>query len=101
MGATPPTSSRTCAPTRPGFSWDFDAVEVMNGYQDPVRKSVDKIIDDWFALLNHGHLVTATGNSDTHHLTYNIGGYPRNYVRVLDDRPQAVTGKEVARAVRD
>ena len=25
---------------RPGFSWDFDAVEVMNGYQDPVRRSV-------------------------------------------------------------
>ena len=22
---------------KPGFSWDFDAVEVMNGYQDPVR----------------------------------------------------------------
>ena len=85
---------------RPGFAWDFDAVEVMNGYQDPVRKSVDRVIDDWFALLNHGHIVTATGNSDTHHLTYNIGGYPRNYVRVLDDRPEAVDGKLVARAVR-
>ena len=76
-------------------------VEVMNGYQDPVRKSVDKIIDDWFALLNHGHIVTATGNSDTHHLTYNIGGYPRNYVRVQDDRPQSVTPKQVATAVRN
>ena len=86
---------------RPGFSLDFDAVEVMNGYQDPVRKSVDKIIDDWFSLLNHGHVVTATGNSDTHHLTYNIGGYPRNYVRVQDDRPAQVTAKEVATAVRN
>jgi hypothetical protein len=86
---------------RVGFSWDFDAVEVMNGYQDPVRKSVDRVIDDWFALLNHGHIVTATGNSDTHHLTYNIGGYPRNYVRVADDRPQAVDGKQVAQAVRN
>ena len=85
---------------RAGFSWDFDAVEVMNGYQDPVRKSVDRVIDDWFSLLNHGHLVTATGNSDTHHLTYNIGGYPRNYVRVQDDRPQWVDGKQVARAVK-
>ena len=79
----------------------FDAVEVMNGYQDPVRKSVDKIIDDWFSLLNHGHIVTATGNSDTHHLTYNIGGYPRNYVRVQDDRPQFLTAKQVATAVRN
>jgi hypothetical protein len=86
---------------RPGFSWDFDAVEVMNGYQDPVRKSVDRVIDDWFSLLNHGHIVTATGNSDTHHLTYNIGGYPRNYVRVPDDRPQWTDSKQVARAVRN
>ena len=85
---------------RPGFAWDFDAVEVMNGYQDPVRRSVDRVIDDWFSLLDHGHLVTATGNSDTHHLTFNIGGYPRNYVRVLDDRPQWVDARAVARAVK-
>jgi len=85
---------------RPGFSWDFDALEVMNGYQDPVRRSVDRVVDDWFALLDHGHLVTATGNSDTHHLTFNIGGYPRNYVKVQDDHPALVSAKEVARAVR-
>jgi hypothetical protein len=85
---------------RAGFSFDFDAVEVLNGYQDSERRSVDKVIDDWFALLNHGHLVTATGNSDTHHLDHNIGGYPRNYVRVLDDRPQHLQPSEVARAVK-
>jgi len=85
---------------RPGFSWDFDAIEVMNGYQDPVRRSVDRVVDDWFALLDHGHLVTATGNSDTHHLTFNIGGYPRNYVKVQDDHPAVVSGRDLARAVR-
>jgi hypothetical protein len=83
-----------------GFSWDFDAVEVMNGYQDPVRRSVDRVIDDWFSLLNHEHLVTATGNSDTHHLTFNIGGYPRNYVHVRDDRPEAVTPKQIAQSIK-
>ena len=86
---------------RPGFSFDFDALEVLNGYQDPARKSVDRTIDDWLGLLNHGHLVTATGNSDTHHLTYNMGGYPRNYVRVRDDRPDHVTPQEVATAVKN
>jgi len=86
--------------SRPGFSFDFDAVEVLNGYQDPVRRSVDRTIEDWYALLNHGHLATATGNSDTHHLTFNLGGYPRNYVRVLDDRPENVQPAEIARAVR-
>ncbi len=85
---------------RPGFSWDFDALEVMNGYQDPVRRSVDRVVDDWFALLNHDHVVTATGNSDTHHLTFNIGGYPRNYVKVRDNVPAHVDAKEVAEAVR-
>jgi len=83
-----------------GFSWDFDAVEVMNGYQDPVRRSVDRVVDDWFSLLNHEHLVTATGNSDTHHLNFNIGGYPRNYVKVQDDRPELVDGKQIARALK-
>ncbi len=85
---------------RPGFSFDFDALEVLNGYQDPERRSVDRVIDEWFTLLQHGRLVTATGNSDTHHLDHNIGGYPRNYVRVLDDKPAAVTPDAIARAVR-
>jgi hypothetical protein len=86
--------------SRPGFSFDFDALEVLNGYQDPARKSVDRTIDDWLGLLKHGHLVTATGNSDTHHLTYNMGGYPRNYVRVADDRADYATPQEVATAVK-
>ena len=85
---------------RAGFSWDFDALEVMNGYQDPVRRSVDRVVDDWFALLNHEHLVTATGNSDTHHLSFNIGGYPRNYVKVREDKPERIDPTEVAAAVR-
>lgn len=97
LGQFDPHSDRA---GRPGFSFDFDAIEVLNGYQDPARKSVDRTIDDWLGLLNHGHLVTATGNSDTHHLTYNMGGYPRNYVRVADDRPDHVTPAEVAGAVR-
>jgi hypothetical protein len=92
--------ARSDRASRPGFSWDFDALEVMNGYQDPVRRSVDRVVDDWFSLLNHDHLVTATGNSDTHHLTFNIGGYPRNYVKVRDDHPERVDAKQVASALR-
>jgi hypothetical protein len=92
--------AKTDRADRPGFSFDFDAIEVLNGYQDSERRSVDRIIDDWFALLNHGHLVTATGNSDTHHLDHNIGGYPRNYVRVLDDRPQHLQPNEIPRGLK-
>jgi hypothetical protein len=86
--------------TRKGFSFDFDAIEVLNGYQDTNRKTIDRVMQDWFALLDRGHLVTATGNSDTHHLNYNLGGYPRNYVNVPNDDPQLVTAEDVAKGVK-
>ena len=86
--------------TRKGFSYDFDAIEVLNGFQDTNRRTIDRVMTDWFALLDRGHLVTATGNSDTHRMTYNLGGYPRNYVRVDNDDPAVVTGADVARGVK-
>ena len=73
---------------RAGFSWDFDAIEVLNGYQDSDRKTLDAVIADWQSFLDSGKHVAATGNSDSHHMTFNLGGYPRNYVRV-DDGPLA------------
>jgi hypothetical protein len=85
---------------RKGFSYDFDALEILNGYQDTNRRTIDRVMRDWFALLDRGHLVTGTGNSDTHHLTYNLGGYPRNYVLVDHDDPASVTPVEVAKAVK-
>jgi hypothetical protein len=85
---------------RPGFSFDFDAVEVLNGYQDPERRHIDRVIADWFNLLEHGHVVTATGNSDTHHLDHNIGGYPRNWVRMIDDRPSVMRPEQVAASLK-
>jgi hypothetical protein len=45
-------------------------------------------------------MVAATGNSDTHHMDRNIGGYPRNYVRVPRDNPAAVRPLDVARGVK-
>jgi len=86
--------------SRPGFSYDFDAIEVLNGYQDTNRRTIDRVMRDWFALLDRGHLVTATGNSDTHHLDYNIGGYPRNYVAVDNDDLATLDPKAIAAAVK-
>lgn len=79
-------ATATMRGARPGFSLDFDAIEVLNGYQDPDRRSLDAVLGDWFAFLRRGRRITATGNSDSHHLTFNLGGYPRNYVQ-LDDGP--------------
>ncbi len=99
-GAFDPIAMRA---RRRGFSFDFDAVEVLNGYQDPDRKSVDRVLADWYALLEHGVHVTATGNSDSHHMTFNLGGYPRNYVFVgadADEAPGKLDGATVAAAVK-
>jgi hypothetical protein len=91
---------QTMRSPRPGFSFDFDAVEVLNGYQDPDRRSVDAVLADWFAFLRRGRRVTATGNSDTHHLTLNLGGYPRNYVQVPDDRPDHMSAAALSLAIK-
>jgi hypothetical protein len=40
------------------------------------------------------------GNSDTHTLGSSLGGYPRNYIRVRDDRPGAVATDDIVAALR-
>jgi hypothetical protein len=85
---------------KPRMSFDFDAVEVMNGYQSASREQIDILLGDWFSLLTHGHRVTAVGNSDTHHMHYAIAGYPRNYVLVPDDRPDGTDGDALAAALK-
>jgi hypothetical protein len=91
---------KTLRSTRPGFSFDFDAVEVLNGFQDPDRASVDAVLSDWFAFLRRGHRITATGNSDTHHLTFNLGGYPRNYVQLPDGPLDQLDAAALTRAIK-
>jgi hypothetical protein len=84
----------------PGFSFDFDAIEVLNGYQDSDRKTVNLVLGDWIALLDGGKRVSCTGNSDSHHLTFNLGGYPRNYVAVGDVPIAKLDPATVAAAVK-
>ena len=84
----------------PGFSFDFDAIEVLNGYQDSDRRTVGKVISDWIGLLDGGKRVSCTGNSDSHHMTFNLGGYPRNYVAVGDVPNTRLDPAAVAAAVK-
>jgi len=84
----------------PLFDPSFDALEVFNGddYSDIAR--VEACLHDWYALLNAGLRVTATGNSDSHKLTYHEPGVPRNFVRVGNDTPEAFDEREFIDAVR-
>lgn len=88
----------TGRPGNPGFSFDFDALEVMNG----------KYLDDglsnfrtWMTLLNLGYRITATGNSDSHHLVFREPGYPRNYIRCDAASVESATEHELVESVRD
>ena len=85
---------------RAGFSFDFDAIEVLNGYQDPDRAAVASVIKDWIGFLDSGKHVAGTGNSDSHHLTFNLGGYPRNYVAVGEMPVAKIDPVAVAAAVK-
>jgi hypothetical protein len=81
----------------PRMSWDFDAVEIINGkrVEDALRT-----MDDWFALLNAGYDVIGTGNSDTHGTEGEEPGTARTWVRFGHDDPARVDGAALTRAVR-
>lgn len=93
-----------------GRSWpppmpvDFDGVETVTGwyaFDVPSDPRLTQALTDLFTLLSHGKLVTATGNSDTHHLSSILAGMPRNYVFV-DDATLAPFDEELfTAALRD
>jgi hypothetical protein len=75
------------------WSENWDAIEVWNG-------SRSGAVADYYAFLNKGKKVTATGNSDSHRAVKQIIGYPRNYVKVSADRPDQVTEGEFVQGVK-
>ncbi len=82
-----------------GFSFDFDTLEVVNGFDLENSKLIDDNLHEWFELINAGRRYTAVGNSDSHRLVYQWAGYPRTYVRVADDRPAGTSAAEIARSL--
>ncbi len=94
------------------WSWDFDSIEVLNenpgwGFYDaeitdlPTRSSRHSVLRDWFNMLNAGRNIAAVGNSDSHTVTKNIAGIPRNYVYTGSDDPATINPAKVADAVRN
>jgi hypothetical protein len=91
--------ARTGIAESEGFSFDFDTLEVVNGFDLENPKLIDDDMHEWFELINAGRHYTAVGNSDSHRLVYQWAGYPRTYVRVQDDRPSAASPGEIARSL--
>jgi hypothetical protein len=63
-----------------GFSWDFDALEVFNGFDLMKPDVVENNLREWLRLIKLGHRYTAVGNSDSHRVVYEWAGYPRTYL---------------------
>jgi hypothetical protein len=93
------------------WSWDFDSIEVLNenpgwGFYDaeitdmPTRSSRHSVLRDWYNMLNAGRNIVAVGNSDSHTVTKNIAGIPRNYVFTGTDDPSNIDPAKVAQAIR-
>jgi hypothetical protein len=94
-------NERTGAHWRKQFSFDFDLIEVVNGYELGSADLPWKNLRRYFDLLNLGRRYTAVGSSDSHKLTNEWAGYPRTYVRVADDRPGAASPAEIAASLRE
>jgi hypothetical protein len=84
----------------PVADMSFDALEVFNGDHYATIAKVEECMHDWYALLDAGHRVTATGNSDSHKLTFHEPGVPRNLVAVPNDDPAAFDERAFIAAVR-
>ena len=82
-----------------GFSFDFDTVEVVNGFDLGKPEVMTQNLRDWFALLNLGYRYTAVGNSDSHSLVYQWAGYPRTYVKLGTEDLAMIRPDEVASAL--
>jgi hypothetical protein len=79
----------------------FDAIEVFNGDHYADLSEVRKVMSAWYALLDAGIHATATGNSDSHRVTYHECGVPRNLVRVGNDDPAHLDERAFLQAIRE
>jgi hypothetical protein len=87
----------TGAGTAPGYDARFDAVEVWSGRYVKERTQV---LADLEALLRASHPVTPTANTDNHAIFGTEAGYPRTYVRVVDDDPARLDPADLVAGLR-
>ena len=80
----------------------LDAIELWNSNQLNLSGSaeLELMLEDFFTLLELGFPLVATGNSDTHDLSRQPLGYPRNCVRVANDRHPGLTPDDLAEGLR-
>ena len=86
------------APGQESWSWNFNAVELLNGGTDIFKKSgKEGLFDRWMGWWNHGHNVTGVAVTDTHGMS--PPGDPRSYFASPTDIPADGTDAELEAAV--
>ncbi|MFO0666748.1 MAG: CehA/McbA family metallohydrolase [Polyangiaceae bacterium] len=61
---------------------DFDAIEVLNGFELTDPKIPERNLVDYLGLLAQGRRYVGTGSSDSHRILFGWAGYPRTYVHL-------------------
>lgn len=97
-----PRSATTDDPT---WSWDFDAIEVLNenrgqGWSTEPNGMLSAK-SDWFQMLNNDRKFSAVGNSDSHHVTELLAGVPRNYIASATDDVALLDEAELLRNIKN
>jgi len=83
------------------WSWNFDAIEYMNGHEnpfvDPASSKSTGYFDDWMSFVNLGHPITAIGTTDLH--GYDVPGQPRTYFVSSTDEPREFDRSEFVASI--
>lgn len=74
----------------------IDAIEVITS--GALQSDLHLLYRDWFALLNHGHRISAIASSDSHDVNRFILGQGRTYVAANDADPAKLDLEEVWRS---
>ncbi len=82
----------------PGFSLDFDLLEVMNGPY--YYASNNTAIEDWFHLLRRGYYFPLVGSSDAHTIDRSEPGYSRTYVYYSGEKANRLNRSAFFEALR-
>ena len=97
VGYDPKTGKANRTPKE--WSMKFNAIEVVNGKRFKGSLASPEMLD-WFSMLNRGHRIIATGNSDSHNAFTSECGFPRNYLFIGTSNPNQITPDGLAKTVK-
>jgi hypothetical protein len=91
--------NRVTGEARWPFDFRFDAMELVNSSAQ--QSDWTSVLQDWFALWNAGHLVTAVGSSDGHDVSRYIVGQGRTYLEGDDTKLDSLDVQAAARSLKE